>query len=42
MTIKEKTNSAERLTKKVVDLMAEWIVAFGRVDYLLCDEVPKE
>lgn len=42
MTIKEKTNSAERLTKKVVDLMAEWIVAFGRVDYLLCDEVPEE
>ena len=28
--------------KKAVELMAEYIVTLGRVDYHLCDEIPKE
>lgn len=28
--------------KKALDLMAEYIVAYGRIDYILCDEIPHE
>ena len=28
--------------EKVIDLMAEYIVTLGRVDYHLCDLIPKE
>lgn len=28
--------------EKAIELMAEYIVALGRVDYFLCDEIPKE
>lgn len=28
--------------KRAIELMAEYIVTLGRVDYHLCDEIPKE
>ena len=28
--------------EKVIELMAEYIVTLGRVDYFLCDEIPKD
>ena len=28
--------------EKAIELMAEYIVTLGRVDYFLCDEIPKD
>lgn len=35
-------NNSRMRHEKAIELMAEYIVTLGRVDYFLCDEIPKD